>query len=320
VFEPTFSVKATVRIANIHDDPRYGHNPPHHGMPEGHLPVVSYLAVPVISTSGAVIGGLFFGHPEAGVFTEEHEAIVENIASSAAIAIDNSRLFENVKALSAKKDEFIALASHELKTPLTTIKGYLQVLERMDMDLKAKQFLGKIVRQTEKLHDLIADLLDASRVDAGKLLLNKTPFDLRMLVREIADTENYINKTHRIILQENGTDFNVVADNQRIEQVIVNLLTNAVKYSPRGDQVIMELTDSTTEVSLKVKDFGIGLTERQQEQVFTRFYRAEGIGHIAGLGLGLYLSKEIIDRHGGAIGVKSETGAGSEFCFKLPKT
>lgn len=318
VFDPTFSGKGVVRVDDITKDPRYGHNAPHHGMPKGHLPVVSYLAVPVISSSGTVIGGLFFGHPEAGVFTLEHEAIVDSIASQAAVALDNSKLFEEVKALSAKKDEFIALASHELKTPLTTIKGYLQILERNEKNDLAKTFIGKISNQVEKLNTLITDLFDVSKIEAGKLQLYKETFNLKELLNEIIETFHYTNKTHQLVFQNNGGPLLVEADRQRIEQVIINLLTNAIKYSPKSNQVLITAEGSASTVTVKVKDEGIGLSPDQQKKIFSRFYRAEGSANVSGLGLGLYLTKEIIDRHHGKIGVNSALGKGSTFFFSLP--
>ncbi|MDB5140554.1 MAG: multi-sensor signal transduction histidine kinase [Mucilaginibacter sp.] len=317
VFEPTFSGKGVIRVADIRLDPRYGHNKPNHGMPEGHLPVVSYLAIPVISSSGTVIGGLFFGHPEAGVFTEEHEDLVSSISSQAAIALDNSKLFEDVKALSAKKDEFIALASHELKTPLTSIKGYLQVLQRTERDHMGKVFITKTLNQVEKLNDLVTDLLDVSRIEAGKLALEKVTFNLVDLVLEVVENLNYTHQSHQILF-DSGNAVMIHADRQRIEQVLINLLTNAVKYSPHANQVWVNLQPSENNVTVKVKDQGIGLTTEQQKHIFTRFYRAEGAFNIAGLGLGLYLTREIVERHQGCIGVSSEAGKGSEFYFTIP--
>ncbi|MDF2431661.1 MAG: hypothetical protein JWP44_1292 [Mucilaginibacter sp.] len=317
VFESTFSGRSVVRVADIRLDPRYGHNSPNHGMPEGRLPVVSYLAVPVISSSGTVIGGLFFGHPDAGVFTEEHEDLVSSISSQAAIALDNSKLFEDVKALSAKKDEFIALASHELKTPLTSIKGYLQVLQRTERDQLGKTFISKTLNQIEKLNDLVTDLLDVSRIEAGKLALEKVMFNLDELILEVVENLSYTHESHRIIF-DRGNPVMIYADRQRIEQVLINLLTNAVKYSPQANQVWVYLKSSEKDVTVKIKDQGIGLTNEQQKHIFTRFYRAEGTSNIAGLGLGLYLTKEIVERHQGCIGVKSEADKGAEFYFTIP--
>jgi PAS domain S-box-containing protein len=317
VFAPTFSGQRIVRVDDIRQDPSYGHNAPHYGMPKGHLPVVSYLSVPVTSSSGQVIGGLFFGHPEPAMFTMEHEVLVDSIASQAAIALDNSKMVEDIKALSAKKDEFIALASHELKTPLTSIKGYLQVLDRTEKDNMGKAFLAKALNQVEKLNSLVTDLLDVSRVEAGKLAMDKTSFSLRDLALEVIDNLNHTHQTHRIscLTAEAVTVF---ADKQRVEQVLVNLLTNAIKYSPQASQILVSLKTTNNDALVTVKDEGIGLDESQQQQIFTRFYRAEGTANVPGLGLGLYLTKEIVDRHGGSIGVRSEEGKGSEFWFTLP--
>jgi PAS domain S-box-containing protein len=318
IFRPTFTEGKVVRLDDVTKSPHFGKVGPHHGMPEGHLHVVSYLAVPVSSSAGEVIGALIFGHPDAGVFKSEHEDIVGSIAAQAAIALENSRLFQEVSALSAKKDEFIALASHELKTPLTTIKGYLQILAKKDQDTVGKLFVDKTLDQVGKLNSLIGDLLDISKIEAGKLQFNFDTFDLRKLVIDVLDTFPYTNKSHRIILEDIEEEFIILADKQRIEQVIINLLTNAIKYSPKADQVLVGIQRADGEVIVKIKDHGIGLKPADINKIFTRFYRADGIGSVSGLGIGLHLTKEIIDRHEGKIGVVSEFGKGSEFFFSLP--
>ena len=318
VFKPTFAGKEIIRVEDIRKDPRYGKNLPNRGMPSGHLSVVSYLAVPVISKSGTVIGGLLFGHPEPGMFKEEHEQMVVNIAAQAAISLDNSRLFEQVKSLSDKKDEFIALASHELKTPLTTIKGYLQVLSKIEKDQMSELFLNKSLYQVDKLNSLVEDLLNMSRVEAGKLEFNLEVFDLREMLLDIAETFIYSTKSHKLLYDFGNIPAIIEGDKQRIEQAITNLMNNAVKYSPGADKVYLNLKVDTKSAIIGVRDEGIGLSEEQQRHLFTRFYRAESTKGISGLGLGLYLTREIIDRHHGKISVKSKQGEGSEFLFDLP--
>jgi len=317
VFKPTFSGQGVLRIDDITADERYAQNTPHKGMPTGHLKVVSYMAIPVITSSGRVIGGLIFGHPEKGKFLEEHENIVKNIASQAAIALDNSILFERVKSLSEKKDEFIALASHELKTPLTTIIGYLQVLEKKIEEPMSQHFIAKTLEQTHKLNSLIEDLLNMSRIESGKLEFNREQFDLKETLEDISETFNYGDTTHTLITNLGNDPIIITADKQRLEQVVRNLLSNAVKYSPFANEIFLDLKAENGIVTVKVKDTGIGLSTAQQKQVFNRFYRAETTKGINGLGLGLYLTKQIIDAHGGELHVESTIGKGSEFSFSL---
>lgn len=320
VFSPTFNGEGTVRVDDITKDPRYGKNSPHAGMPKGHLPVISYLAVPVISKSGTVIGGLFYGHPEAGKFTSHHEVIIESVATQAAIALENAKLYEEIKKLNDRKDEFIGLASHELKTPVTSLSGYLQIINRrLPADDVNKGFIEKALVQINKLSDLISDLLDVSKIETGQLPFSFTGFDLLQLVHEVTEVMQYSTKTHRLVLTSDLDKIMVTADKQRIEQVIINLLSNAVKYSPGADLVNISVTIINNKALVSVKDFGLGISKEQQERIFTRFYRVEDLAaNISGLGIGLFISKEIINRHKGRLWIESGQGKGSTFFFEIP--
>lgn len=317
VFHRTFNGEGVLRVDDITKDPRYGQNAPHFGMPDGHLPVVSYLAVPVISSSGNVIGGLFFGHPEAGVFLQEHEDFVVSLASQAAVALDNSRLFTEVKELSQKKDEFIALASHELKTPLTSMSGFLQLLERKVIDVN-RPFVAKAITQLKKLNALINDLFDISKIQSGKLQFYFEEFDFTALIKENLEAIREAYTSHEIYFDESG-EMILEGDKMRLEQVLTNLITNAIKYSPESDKIEVAVKKSETEIQVSVKDYGMGINKENISHIFSQFYRAKDVNRsITGLGLGLYITKEIIERHGGRIWVESEPRMGSTFFFVLP--
>lgn len=320
VFHHTFTGAGTVRADDITKDPRYGKNSPHYGMPEGHLPVVSYLAVSVISKSGAVIGGLFYGHPEPGRFTIHHERLVESVSKQAAIALENATLYGEIQKLNSKKDEFIGLASHELKTPVTSLSGYLQIINRrLPADDANKSFIEKALAQINKLSILISDLLDVSKIETGQLPLSFTKFDLLQLVKEVTEVMQYSSHAHTLHLNIIADTLMVTADRQRIEQVIINLLSNAVKYSPGESAVNISASVNKNKALVSVHDFGLGIGKEQQERIFNRFYRVEDMAvHISGLGIGLFISKEIITRHNGRLWVESEEGKGSVFLFEIP--
>jgi PAS domain S-box-containing protein len=319
VFHPTFSGQGILRSDDITKDKRYGHNRPLHGVPEGHLPVKSFLSVPVISKSGKVIGGLFFGHPEAGKFTKEHEDLVQSVATQASVALDNAKLYEEIKILNSKKDEFIGLASHELKTPLTSITAYLQVLSRTQTNEHNKGFVTKTISQVNKLSALVSDLLDVSKIEAGKLQLACEPFDIRTLLNETIDIIGLSHSGHKITLNTSVDHLTVYGDTQRIEQVLINLFTNAIKYAPSEYEIEVSLEQVDDHIRIGVKDNGIGMQEDQLDQIFSRFYRVDGLSpHMSGLGIGLYISREIIERHNGHIWVESDYGKGSTFWFTLP--
>lgn len=220
-----------------------------------------------------------------------------------------------------KKDEFISIASHELKTPLTSVKGYIKLLERSidkgDPET-IKTRLHKVLDQVEKLNVLVADLLDISKIESGKLKFNKKYFDFDSFLENIIDGIQQSNPDFTFIV--NGkAGIPVFADDTRIEQVIVNFITNAIKYSPGTNQVEINVFVSDDKLYLGVRDFGIGLSKEHQQLVFNKFYRVEDTAsNFHGLGIGLYICRQIIRRHQGKIGVKSAPGKGSEFYFYLP--
>ncbi|MCD8741602.1 PAS domain S-box protein [Mucilaginibacter roseus] len=320
VFKTTFRGEGIIRVDDITKDARYGKYAPHHGMPKGHLPVTSYLAVPVISKNGSVIGGLLYGHSQPAMFTQEHEQLVDGIAAQAAIALDNAKLYEEIRIINARKDEFIGLASHELKTPVTTINGYLQIIERSlaGTDRNAT-FITKARVQVGKLSNLISDLLDVSKIITGQLPLSYAEFDLKDLLAECTEVMQQTCTTHNITVEQPEEPIIVNADQQRIEQVIVNLLSNAIKYSPQANEVLVKLNHHNGQATISVQDFGMGIDPNDQKHIFSRFYRVEHVAaHISGLGIGLYICNEIINRHRGQLSVNSRLGHGATFSFQIP--
>ncbi|HJP64650.1 MAG TPA: ATP-binding protein, partial [Mucilaginibacter sp.] len=221
-----------------------------------------------------------------------------------------------------RKNDFIAMASHELKTPLTSLKAYIQLLE-VKLSASPDPFVGssltKALNQVNKMTALIHGFLDLSRMEPGKLQLKKTVFDVNKLVHDVIAESRIIAGTHSLKFSANG-DIRVNADREKISQVISNFISNAIKYSPKGSTVTLatEITDNY--VNISVTDEGIGIKPKDQEKIFQRFYRVEDedMKHVAGFGIGLYLSSEIIHRHKGKIDVKSEEGKGSTFSFTLP--
>ncbi|MVN92476.1 sensor histidine kinase [Mucilaginibacter aquatilis] len=281
--------------------------------------LVSCLTVPVVSRLGEVIGVLFFEHAEEGKFTAEHEDIVIPIAAQAAIGIDNAGLYEEVKFLNEKKDEFIGLASHELKTPLTSINGYLQILDRTEKNEGSRKFVTKTIQQVKKLNALVSDLLDVSKIEAGKLQFVNQVFNIGTLLDDVIELIQLSHTTHQIVLKSVIENVNIHGDPHRIEQVLINLLTNAIKYSHGASKVEVSMEFEDDKVTIGIRDFGIGIPEEKFSQIFSRFFRVEELNpHISGLGIGLYISHEIVARHNGKIWVESVMGQGSTFWLQLP--
>jgi len=277
----------------------------------------SYLCVPAISKDGDIVGKLFFAHYSADKFQEEHVKLVEAIASLATIALENGKLYEEVQALNSRKDEFIGFASHELKTPLTTIIGYLQ-LSKTDPQ-NVMNFIPKIEKQVDRLRVLIADLLDISKIHAGELTLNYREVSLQSIISETLEVLR--NESHTIIKDLPEKNICVTVDNDKIIQVLINVLGNAIKYSEAGSKILIAAKKENDIIEIKVSDHGIGISPLELPKIFNQFYRVNKTNlKIPGLGIGLYISKEIIEIHGGKITVESEAGKGSVFTITFPES
>jgi signal transduction histidine kinase len=282
----------------------------------------SVMIVPLI-VEGKPIGALTFVSTESQrYFTKSDLTIAEEVASRAALAIHNSRLFTDAQKAIAIRDEFISVASHELKTPVTSLKMYTQIVLRQ-LEKQGNTMLSsplfKMNAQIDKLTLLINDLLNISKIQLGKLEFNEEHINLQEVVEDTIESIQSGTQSHKLIL-EGRIKKTVWGDKDRISQVLTNLLTNAIKYSPHANKVKIKVSEGRTHAQISVQDFGIGIDKEQQRKIFNRFYRVSGPEErtFPGLGIGLYISTEIIKRHGGKISVQSVKGKGSEFSFTIP--
>ena len=345
LFGPTLRGEAPIRSEDILKDSRYGQMAPHRGMPAGHPPVRSYLAVPVVSRTGSVLGGLFFGHPEPGVFSERTERTIVAVAAQAAVAIDNARLYEAAQSAalereklleserfaraeaeraSQMKDEFLATLSHELRTPLSSILGWSQLLRgggKNPGDLE--KGLDIIERNTRVQTQLIEDLLDMSRIISGKVRLDVQPVEPTSFIEAAIETVRPAAEAKGIRIEKllDPGAGPVSGDPNRLQQVVWNLLSNAIKFTPREGkvQVVLERVNSHIEVS--VADTGMGIEPKFLEHVFERFRQQDSstTRRYGGLGLGLSIVKNLVELHGGTVRARSEgQGRGATFSVNLP--
>jgi PAS domain S-box-containing protein len=324
VFEPTFKGTAVVRSDDITRDPRYGHNPPHHGMPRGHLPVRSYLAVPVKGRTGEVIGGLFFGHSSVGRFTEHHQRLAVGIGAWASVALENARMYGMVQESSRLKDEFLASLSHELRTPLNAVLGYSRMLRAgMLSPDKHEQALERIERNATSLAQIVEDVLDISRIISGKIRLTVQSVDFPSVVQNAIDVVTPAADARGVRLEAvlDPQAGPVSGDPERLQQVFWNLLSNAVKFTSRGGKVQVRLGRIDSHVEVSVADTGIGIAPEFLPHVFERFRQADASisRERGGLGLGLSIARQLTEMHGGTIEAASAgVGLGATFTVKLP--
>jgi len=433
IFGPTFRGEGVIRLDDVTRDPRYGQNPPYNGMPDGHLPVRSYLAAPVISRTGEVLGGLFFGHGQPAVFRERDERLVLGIAHLAAIAIDNAQLVREAQGaraqygylfdgiadailmanetgryidanmaaeqllgyrrdellglsvadlvanqpdwtahewerfqrdgiwtgeldlrhndghpipvevrasrvelpdrvifasvlrdISARRKvekmqrEFTTLVTHELKAPLTSLKGFAQLLQRRrEYDAGAVEV---ILGRTSHLERLINDLLDVASGDSGALRLRKSRIDLVTIVGRNVELARATTSMHEIRLTAPREPILGWWDSGRLNQILQNVLQNAIKFSPFGGAIEVTISSDGDDGVVTVTDQGIGIPPSALPHIFDRFYRVEVVerASVQGLGIGLYITKMLVEAHGGTIVAKSRPGVGSTIRFSLP--
>ena len=326
LFGPTFRGEGTVRVADVRQDPRYGKNPPFHGIPAWHLPVRSYLAVPVRARTGEVLGGLFFGHPEVGVFTADAERIAEGIATWASVALENARLYRAVHEASRLKDEFLATLSHELRTPLNAVLGYARMMRSGLLDAsKRERAIEVIERNATSLAQIVEDVLDVARITAGKVRLNVQLIDAADVIRNAiatvvpaADAKGVRIET--VLPPSIGP---ITADPDRLQQVLWNVLSNAVKFTGRGGRVQVLLSRDVSAIEIVVSDTGIGIAPDFLPFLFDRFRQADArtTREQGGLGLGLAIARHFVEMHGGTISAASAgEGEGSTFRINLPVT
>ncbi|MGI4845894.1 MAG: GAF domain-containing protein [Janthinobacterium lividum] len=349
IFRPTFSGEGAVRSDDIGVDPRFAQLGADQlakaGLPPGHPTVRSYLAVPVVSRAGRVMGGLLFGHPEPGVFTERTERIIAGVAGQAAIAMDNARLYEvaqksaqerdallqseraarvQAERLSHTKDEFLAMLAHELRNPLAPISSSASLLSMQFKDEpRIRQTSTIISRQVRHMSRLIDDLLDVSRVTRGLVKLKLDVVDFRDIVSGALDQARPLleEKSHEVQLALPPGPVYVRGDQTRLVQSVTNILNNAAKYTQKGGRIALALDSGDGRMCLHISDNGSGMPPELLPNVFDLF--TQGARTLArsqgGLGLGLTLVKRLVELHGGEVGAHSEgVGLGSRFTLALP--
>jgi signal transduction histidine kinase len=296
-----------------------------------------------------VVGVLALDHGgEAHLYTPEEQALARAVARLIGLVIERERLLREREAARAKAralreanrrmEEFLGLASHELRTPLTSIRGSLQIMQRrLDRALEAEDrrdaadaalgrlspLLDRAIAQTGVLNSLVGDLLDVSLIQAGQLRLHLAPLDLLGLVRQVVEDQRELALGRAITLELPPlAGLTVRADAERLAQVLTNYLDNALKYSTEDQPVSVGVEVEASTARVWVRDGGPGVKAADQRRIWERFHRVEGVGHrfgsSVGLGLGLYISRTIVERHQGQVGVESAPGAGATFWFTLP--
>jgi signal transduction histidine kinase len=327
--DPRFASRTSVRLAHVR----------------------SVLCVPLIA-QGRLLGIIYLDNRiRTGVFSDHDAEMLEAFANQAAVAVENARLYDNLRRsleerlrlqqelhenetrrraleeANRLKSDFIGFLSHELRNPLTTIRGYAQTLSVGDGSLEPvvrKEFLETIEAECDRVLNLINELLDSARLEANRpLALNTRPLDIASLLQKQAQAQqfyNYWTQAHCMVVDIAPDLPEVLADEDKVNQIMANLLSNAIKYSPEGGPITMTARPANGGVEIMVRDEGVGMSDEQQSLLFGKYERLEReeIRNISGAGLGLYLTRRLVELHGGTISCRSVPGQGSAFTVFLP--
>lgn len=292
----------------------------------GGLGLTSAMAVPLVAR-GRTLGGIYLARTDpARPYTPEDLTLAEELARRAALAVDNARLYQEAQAAIQARDEFLSMAAHQLRTPLTSLRGFAHLTaKRFDKKgtpnpEEVRRALEVIDEQSTRLTKLISQLLDVSTIEAGKLQMDLREVDLASLVQEVVARAQATTNRHTLTVHA-PDELPARVDPLQLEQALMNLLDNAIKYSPEGGAVEVELCARDGDrFSIAVRDHGVGIPPQRRDGIFDRFYQGHRRGQLGGLGLGLYLTREIVNRHGGSIEVEFPGDGGTRFVINMPRS
>lgn len=287
-------------------------------------PAVVQLAVPIVH-DGRLTGLIAIESEQRGAINQDDVAFVERLADRAAVAIQNSRLYEEIRAANKAKSEFISIVTHELRLPMTSIKGYTDLLAggmAGSLNDQQQQFLEVIRRNLTRMSTLISDLSDINRIESGRMKFERKAFFLQDVMEDVADSlrEAIALRQQTLTIDVPPGLAPIYADPARVSQVLSNLVSNAHKYTPDGGHILVRADAQGTAVQIAVLDNGIGISEPDQQKLFTQFFRSENraVREQAGWGLGLSIVRKLVEAQGGQISFDSTLGKGSTFTFTVP--
>jgi signal transduction histidine kinase len=300
------------------------------GEQQAALAVASLVSVPLL-LGDQPLGDLDVAYFEPRTFSGEDLAFLQALGQEAALAIRNARLYERertqvarLRALEKLQESFVSSVSHELRTPLTCIKTSMDLLQATSGNFSQEQgdLVSTIGHHVGRLEGLVSDLLEITKLEAGQITLSRQPTDLRQIASRVVQALYPLTerKGQTVDLHCPASLSQVQVDRRRIEQVLTNVLSNAIKFTPKQGQIDVYVTETPDSLRVCVADSGPGISAEEQGRVFDRFYVVTDGRGLSGVGLGLYIARQMIELHGGSIWVESEVGAGSTFCFTVPKT